>query len=475
MNGSFRTVSALLRHTWLIEESYAHAHESLINAYLSGQYPTDENDKVPHAQTLSYVIARDVTHEGATRSETGMPGRYETADPGLPDKSVLIVTIQGAMMRDGFCGTGGSMQYADLINEAYANDKIVGTVLIVDSPGGQVAGISTLCDAVSNPAKPVVALVQEGTAASAAYWAICGADYIMATQQTDQIGSIGVMVRLRDTTAAEATEGVKTMTVYSRRSTEKNKPYRDALAGDTTALEDELDQVVDFFEAAVVAGRGDRLKPVKKNGTDVFQGGLFYAGKAIELGLIDSYGDINAAIDKVYELAAEREASVPPAPATNSLGATIELPGQSDTPPLPVSETPANQTTNQINSPMSLFGYKKLVALAAITGIAADAITSEQVSAINDEFQAGGLNVAVISQADFEKANALGADLATANARNVALAAEVARLGLQPGALPTQAEKTTETTATTGDTVISETDAKMKKMLAAMPEMPKAA
>lgn len=511
MNRTFRTVSALLRHFWLIEESYAHAHEPLINAFLAGRYPTDELAKQVDPLTIAFALAPPAV--ASSRSQLATP-RFALDDPTLPDNSVLVVNVQGAMMKDGFCGSAGSMQYAGLINDAYANDKVVGVVVVMDSPGGQVSGTSTFYDAVRNLAKPTVSLVQEGTAASAAYWAICGSDYIMASQQADQIGSIGVFVRLRDTTKAEELAGVKTMTVYSRRSTEKNKPYRDALAGDTTALEDDLDQTADLFRAAVVAGRGDRLKPVKKGGPDVFEGGLFYAGQAIELGLIDGYGDLNAAVAKVYELSATRENK----PASSGPGAGVSIPEFESTGPAPVavrrsgrpaSEQPASAaettagpggaprvggtgavadivsptTTNQPtnSSTMSIFGYSKLVALTAIAGIAADAVTAEQVTAINAELEANGFAVAAISQADFVEATSLKATLATANgalttanAQVATLTAEVARLGLQPGAIPTKAEKTEEKTAAEPDTIISEADAEMARMLAATPQPPKA-
>lgn len=429
---------------------------------------------------------------GVMTAGTGMPtsrDRYALNDPAMPENSVLVVDIKGAIFKEGFCGSAGSLDYARIINDAYANDKIIGIVCLIDSPGGQLSGTPTLYDAIRNPQKPTVSVVNEGVMASAAYWLACGSDYIMATQKTDMIGSIGVMVRMRDSTEADAKEGYKTITVYSTRSPQKNKPYRDALAGDTAALEAELDQAADLFREAVETGRGDKLKPAKKGETDVFEGGMLYAGKAIERGLIDGYGDLNAAVAKVVELHEDRQNNPPPSPnqaafeqptitdISSPTVATTVAPEAGDLKPAdaPAAEgaTDTTSPSQTPENPMSIFGYSRLVALTAIAGIAAEAVTDEQVAAINTELQANGFNVAAISQADFVEATSLKATLSTtqtalttANAEVTRLKAEVDRLGKQPGTTPTTSAKNEETISTETVTFISETDAELARLKA---------
>jgi ClpP class serine protease len=475
MNQTFRTASALLRHTWLIDESYALAHEPLINAFLSGQYPQAELDKKPEA--IGFALAGSMSSQSRQR--------FALDDPDMPDNSVLVIEIKGAMFKEGFCGSAGSLDFARIINDSYANDKIIGSVVVWDCPGGQVSGTPTLSDAIGNPQKPTVSVIHEGCMASAAYWAACPSDFIMASQKTDQIGSIGVFVRLRDTSEYDAKIGIKNLAIYSTRSPQKNKPFRDALDGDNKALEAELDETAVLFHEAVRAGRGDRLKPVKKDGPDVFEGGMFGASKAIELGLIDGFGDLDAAIAKVVELHEARQTT-----ATGSgTGASTDGPQLTDlsTHPLASLDAPkpgdnkptdalAAEGATQSNFPTQtpdnpMFGFTKLPALAAVKGIASADVTAEQITAINAELEANGFPVATISETQFAAAQTLQTELTTANnnlttanSEVARLTAEVDRLGKQPGTTPTMTAKTEETLAPEADVVISETDAELKRL-----------
>lgn len=199
MNQQQRTISALLRSPWAIEEGYALAHEPLINAYLSGNYPQaaaeqDGTDAIrkPFAVTATDYLAFEANPNTAV-------SRFALDDPNLPDDSVLVIPVQGPMFKFGMCGALGTLDYANLTRQGYAAEKIIGIVYDVDCPGGQIAGVRTLYDAVADPQKPTVSAIREGVMASAALWGLSPSDYIMAAQKTDQIGSIGTMMRIRST------------------------------------------------------------------------------------------------------------------------------------------------------------------------------------------------------------------------------------------------------------------------------------
>ena len=511
MNRTFRTVSALLRQAWLIEESFAQAHEPLINAYLSGQLAdVTEEHKTPIGYFLSG--ATRLSRSGRTRvpaalgpadadaaRQHGLAGdspalvRHElAADTELPENSVFVLDIRGVIMKSGSCFSYGTEDYVQFLNAAYANPNVIGVVCLVDSPGGQLSGTPSLFDAIRNPIKPTVSVVSEGLMASAAFWLACGSDFIYASQQTDQIGSIGVFVQLRDASEAMAKAGFKTITVYSERSSEKNKPVRDALSGDTKLLVDDLNQAADLFRAAVESGRGNRLKPATKD-VDVFKGGLYYAGQAIELGLIDGYGDLNTAVAKVYELSQARK-NAPlgtpgsaltldaPAPLmAQTASALLEaIPPAPSGPALPESNSNPNQTNDD------MFGdkHKKLTSLA---GVEASAITDEVLNEINANLDTHNITGArVISAAYLQEAEQAIAqlatattNLATANAAIITLTTErdnarsdAQKFGSQPGHLGTKSEKVDEKTAgsetTNANPFYSETDAARDALKAQM-------
>ncbi|RYC69787.1 S49 family peptidase [Spirosoma sordidisoli] len=471
MNRSFRTISALMRHTWMIDPGYANQHIGLVNAFLGGRmaslFDDEEDDKKP----IGFALAPSSASSSASsyrRVETSL------SNPDLPPGSVGVIDIRGPIMKEGFCGAYGTEDYTAELNALYDNQQFIGAVILVDSGGGQLSGTPTFYDAIRNPIKPTVVLVNDGIMASAAYWLACGADWILASQPTDQIGSIGVFCRLRDYSKALEQDGIRDISVYSRRSTDKNKAFRDALAGDTTALEDELDEAVDQFEAAIRAGRGDRLKPTPKT-DEPFTGKLYSAQIALSLGLIDGFGTLQAAVDKVIELAAAQptpDSTMPSASATHSQAPALadaaasapdKTAGDSESALTPTNPTPTDP----------MFGFTKLPALAAVKGLAAADVTDAHISAINAELEANGFNIASVNLTQFTQAQDLQQRLQaaedagrTATAEITRLTSELDKFGSQPGHLGSKSPKETEITAGGSSTnpFFSETDAEVARL-----------
>lgn len=470
-----------MRGTWLIEPTYAEAHIPYINSYLAGNLPTkqllEEDDDDQEADPLAKIgFALSATTDTGSAPQT----RYSLDDPELPDNSVFVLDIRGAIFKESTCCSVGTEDYCKLLDQAYANEKIIGIVCLIDSPGGQLSGTPTLYDALRNPAKPTVSVINEGLMASAAYWLACGSDDIYATQKSDQVGSIGVFVQFEDRTKERELKGIKLISVYSDRSGQKNKPFRDALAGDDTLLREDLNQAADLFREAVEQGRGARLKNGKKGSADdVFEGGLFYASKALQLGLIDGFGNLSTAIERVSQLHNAKKSQAPasasavrsevvtsisvenPAP----VGAETAAPALGDIQPTPAqtgSGTPDQSSTQNQNDPM--FGFTKLPALAAVKGVAAADITAAQIDAINAELTAEGYNIGVVSQADFTAAQTLQTQLTTANTTITTQQAEIERLGKQPGTMGSTVPKAEESISSAGETALSETDQMLKDL-----------
>jgi protease-4 len=501
MKRNSRMVSALLRHDWLIEETYARAHESLINAYLSGQLAhVDEEDKKP----IGYYLGKSTGTKGAGHSGIAIANlkaldagirsasggrhtaqnlvRYEIeSDTELPDNSVFILDIRGPIFKEGSCFSYGTEDYVQQLKAAFQNPKIVGVVLLVDSPGGQLSGTPTLYDVIRTAPKPTISLVNEGLMASAAYWLACGSSFIYATQQTDQIGSIGVFVQLRDSSAALEKAGVRNFAIYSDRSPDKNRPFREALEGKPELLKAELNQAADFFWTAVQAGRGERLKPATKD-VDVSKGGLFYAGEAIKYGLIDGYGDLQSCVDKVYELAEAAQNQ-----GESSALASAITPDSFAQQPAPAASGLTEETTpiegatlsdSQPNQPHNdMFGdkHKKITALV---GREATSITDDELNDINADLDTQNIKgVRIVSAAYLQEAQEAIAGLTAANTKVNTLQGQITTLteerdtavskatefGSQPGHLGSKTPKEGESLSTgeeNQDPFYSETDAK---------------
>ncbi|GAB3956701.1 hypothetical protein GCM10028805_47380 [Spirosoma harenae] len=527
MNRQFRKISAFRRGVWLIEPTFAEAHLPLIQSFLAGEFnpkllqddeDDQEEDGPDRLSRISYAVTAATSDNGSANQTATADRRYALDDPELPDDSIFVLDIRGAIFKESDCCSIGTEDYCKLLDQAYAHEKIIGIVCLVDSPGGQLSGTPSLYDALRNPAKPTVSVINEGMMASAAYWLACGSDDIYATQKSDQVGSIGVYVQFDDYTERKKQMGITTHSIYSDRSSEKNLPFREALAGNPALLREDLNKAADLFREAVEQGRGDRLKPVKKGGADVFKGGLFYASQAIDLGLIDGFGNLNTAVARVVELHNARKSSKQSAAPRSSGGSyaveqvttveTVNFPSTSgksenliasikstgeqaapltseepstitdapeastaapelsdseptETPVVVEGDSNSNSSTPNPIVPMNIFGYTHLPALAAIAGVAAADVTEEQIDAINAAFQAGNFNVHAISAAQFVQIQTLQGQLTTAQNDIAAKDKEIARLGKQPGAMGTKVPKEEEAVAPetgAGAETLSETD-----------------
>jgi protease-4 len=179
-------------------------------------------------------------------------------------------------------------------------------VVIVDSPGGQVAGTDLLAEAIKNSSTPIVAFI-DGLAASAAYWIISGASKIIASSDLDRIGSIGTMLMAEDLRPALEQLGVKFHEVYATMSVDKNSDINQVLDG---KYDQYRENVLDVINAKF-------LSTVKEYRPDLndsaLTGKIYFSPQAIELGLVDEIGSLEQAIEEAVNL------------ATNQGGLPIEI------------------------------------------------------------------------------------------------------------------------------------------------------
>src|SRR5665811_396008 len=112
--------------------------------------------------------------------------------------SVAVISLDGALMKaDQYCGASGMASIGETIKQADNHHNIKGIVLHVDSPGGTVDGTEALSSIIKNTSKPILTFV-DGLMASAALWIGSSSDETMASTDTDEIGSVGVLMSFMD-------------------------------------------------------------------------------------------------------------------------------------------------------------------------------------------------------------------------------------------------------------------------------------
>jgi signal peptide peptidase SppA len=176
------------------------------------------------------------------------------------------------------------------LEAALARPEVQRIVLNVDSPGGQVAGVSELADSISQARrrKPITAYVG-GMGASAAYWLAAAAGKIIASD-TAMLGSIGVAAVVYDDRQYLERAGIAKHEIVSSQSPHKRPDV--ATDAGRAQIQTNIDSLAGIFVAKVAQYRGVSTETVlSKFG----RGGLLVGAEAVRAGLADAVGHFEAA------------------------------------------------------------------------------------------------------------------------------------------------------------------------------------
>lgn len=380
----FRILSAILRSPWAIDEQFAIAHGGIIAGLLNG-YEIDDSSFDAKEDPASIPFAISAAASGNKKYSV-----YDEAPRG----SIAVIPVRGALMKeDQDCGPVGMDTLSDRILEADQHPNIDSMILYIDSPGGTVDGTQACADRVKATRKPVIAFI-DGMMCSAALWIGSSADQVIAQNSTTQIGSIGVMMSFADMQPMWEAKGVKFHRINADQSSDKNKEFTDALAGDYEAIKKEmLNPLADQF-----------INAVKKNrpgisSEEVFTGKVYFAEDALALGLIDEIGSLELAVERASELSLERKVA---ATSLNPQKQPIEM--------------------------------KQLTMLTALLAVAALESTDDGVF-LNEE-QLAAIEDRLAADADaLQAANQATETVDTLNARITELEADLAEARKLPGAV----------------------------------------
>lgn len=206
---------------------------------------------------------------------------------------VAIVYADGAIV-DGE-GSGKEVfgnTLAGKLAKVRRNDKVKAVVLRVNSPGGSALASDVIWREMEllKAEKPVI--VSMGAyAASGGYYISCPADVIVA-DRTTLTGSIGVYGMFFDIAGALKDKlGITFDAVKSNASADMGM-MRPLTPLERSSIMRGVDKVYTTFTNNVAAGRNLPLTKV----LEIAQGRVWSGADALGIGLIDSYGGLNAAI-----------------------------------------------------------------------------------------------------------------------------------------------------------------------------------
>lgn len=219
---------------------------------------------------------------------------------GFEGASVAVIPVMGPLMKNDFCGWFGTATLQNMVRLAENTPSVKVIAPWVDSPGGTVDGTESFANTIRSSKKHTMT-ISDGYMCSAAYWIGSSSKEVVSANKTDIIGSIGTMMSWRDWTESDKQRGVVNREYYASDSTDKNRMFREANAGDGRALIQEmLDPMNDVFTGSVKANRKGKIDLAKEN---VLTGKTYLAGAAKEAGLVDQIMPLDKSLNKALSIA----------------------------------------------------------------------------------------------------------------------------------------------------------------------------
>lgn len=210
----------------------------------------------------------------------------------LPSSSPILlqISLTGEIGKDKLTGQKVEEILLDSREDAFANNRVKGILLVINSPGGSVNDSDIiyrqLKEYKSRYKVPIYTFV-DGLCASGGYYIACSSDKIYASD-VSLIGSVGVLAWPPFMNLTDAMEkiGVNTMTLSAGKGKDQMNPFRPWKEGEQTHYQSLIDYYYKQFIATVTADRPiDTEQLEDKLGAEVFP-----APKAQEFGLIDESG-----------------------------------------------------------------------------------------------------------------------------------------------------------------------------------------
>lgn len=201
---------------------------------------------------------------------------------------ILSIPVEGVLLNKfpwaiGYA-TGYEYVYQAMLR-GMKDDEVKGIALLIDSPGGMVAGNFDLVDRMfaMRGEKPIKAFAAD-SAYSAAYSIASAADKISVTR-SGGVGSIGVVTTHVDVSGMMEDAGVKVTFIYAGKHKVDGNPYEPLPKDVRSKIQGRIDALYGEFVSIVARNRDMDEKAVRATEADVFM-----APEAIKNGLADEAG-----------------------------------------------------------------------------------------------------------------------------------------------------------------------------------------
>lgn len=226
--------------------------------------------------------------------------------PEINDTSqyITVLSIKNPLYKyDQRCGPIGTRSMTRILKDWEANDNIIGVVLDIDCPGGQVSGLAEFADFLHNYSKPIIAYT-DGLVASGGLYVSAATNYSIINQFADFVGSLGTMLHYIDLDGILIKDGAVIKDIYATGSPRKNEEVRlmKKDGNDSLLIKNIIDPARNNFVSDM-----NKYRPGMD--VEVFDGAIYQPEEAVAKKLFDQIGTMKDAFDKVIELSKSKKST----------------------------------------------------------------------------------------------------------------------------------------------------------------------
>lgn len=204
-----------------------------------------------------------------------------------PMEKISVINVDGVIANDANNDT-----VVDMLEDARKDPSVVGVIMHINSPGGSVYASEKIykeIKKIQETNKPVYAVMQE-LAASGGYYISAPCDKIFASNETFT-GSIGVIMQSYSLEGLFEKYGIKEQNITTGKMKDAGSPGKALDKEEREYLQNLVDSAFARFVKVVADGRDMSEADVRK----LADGRIYDGSQAVENGLVDSIGDLEAA------------------------------------------------------------------------------------------------------------------------------------------------------------------------------------
>lgn len=229
---------------------------------------------------------------------------------GSSENRIVVIPLDG-LIAYGQPNTLGSSIVEDVqaaLQQAVEDDTVKAIVVSANSPGGEITASDVIYNSIQTVAakKPVI-FYMNSIGTSGAYYAACGASWIMCNATTFT-GSIGVIISTLNYRDLFGKVGLESVVFKSGKFKDMLNGSRELTPEESAYVQGMVMQSYDRFAGIVEKARPNINRANFRQ--DVADGRILSGTDALEAKLVDQLGYIEDAYAKARELAGVEDASV---------------------------------------------------------------------------------------------------------------------------------------------------------------------